>query len=144
MSVLAPCMVCFLQSAALPLWPQADLPLTPQDVLETHGLSVMLFHNSYHRVFGDQKMSGLEVILQDQRIATNGDVRLSPTPSQWDRFLSSKAGSVGLRQMKSPRFATIRIGASLIASTFDPKRRDFGWLCNWIVRFQTRSWAKLG
>jgi len=88
-------MVCFLQSAALPLWPQADLPLTPQDVLETHGLSVMLFHNSYHRVFGDQKMSGLEVILQDQRIATNGDVRLSPTPSQWDpipEFESRKRG----------------------------------------------------
>ncbi|HEU5403392.1 MAG TPA: glycoside hydrolase family 9 protein [Terriglobales bacterium] len=61
-----------------------DLHLTQQDVLETHGLSVLLFHNSYHRVFGDQKMSGLEIILHDQRIATNGDVRLSPTPEQWD------------------------------------------------------------
>ena len=62
----------------------SDLHLTQQEVLETQGLSVLLFHNSYHRVFGDQKMSGLEIILQDQRIATNGDLRLSPTPGQWD------------------------------------------------------------
>jgi hypothetical protein len=53
-------------------------------VLETHGLSVLLFHNEYHRVFGDQKMNGTEIILHDQRIATGGDVRLSATPEQWD------------------------------------------------------------
>lgn len=68
----------------VPLWSQADLDLTEHDVLETHGLSVLLFHNSYHHVLADQKMSGLEIILQDQRIATNGDVRLSATPAQWD------------------------------------------------------------
>lgn len=45
---------------------------------------MLLFHNEYHSVFGDQKMSGLEIILHEQRIATNGDVRLSPTPEQWD------------------------------------------------------------
>jgi endoglucanase len=62
----------------------------------THGLSVLLFHNSYHRVFGDQKMSGLEIILENQRIATNGDVRLSSTPAQWDpipEFESRERGS---------------------------------------------------
>ena len=62
----------------------SDLHLTQKDALETQGLSVLLFHNSYHPVFGDQKMSGLEIILHDQRIATNGDVRLSATPEQWD------------------------------------------------------------
>jgi hypothetical protein len=62
----------------------ADLHLTEHDVLETHGLSVLLFHNEYHRVFGDQKMNGMEIILRDQRIATSGDVRLSATPEQWD------------------------------------------------------------
>ena len=71
----------YLQAAG----PQSPaLRLTPQDALETHGLSVFLFHNSYHDVFGDQKMGGMEIILHDQRIATNGDVRLSPTPAQWD------------------------------------------------------------
>jgi len=43
----------------------SDLHLTQKDVLETHGLSVLLFHNSYHSVVGDQKMSGLEIIPHD-------------------------------------------------------------------------------
>ena len=62
----------------------SDLHLNQQGYFETHGLSVLLFHNAYHDVFGDQKMGGLEIILHEQRIATNGDVRLSPTPAQWD------------------------------------------------------------
>jgi endoglucanase len=74
----------------------SPLQLTPQDALECHGLSVLLFHNSYHPVFGDEKMSGLEIIFHEQRIATNGDVRLSPTPAQWDaipKFQDRKHGS---------------------------------------------------
>lgn len=58
-------------------------------------MSVLLFHNSYHPVFGDEKMSGLEIILHEKRIATNGDVRLSSTPAQWDpipKFLERKPG----------------------------------------------------
>ncbi len=73
-----------------------DLQLTPQDVLETHGLSVLLFHNAYHGVFGDEKMSGMEIILHDQRIATNGDVRLSATPAQWDPIPQFKARTRGV------------------------------------------------
>jgi endoglucanase len=72
-----------------------SLRLNEQDYLETHGLSVLLFHNAYHQVFGDQKMGGLEIILHGQRIATNGDVRLSPTPAQWDpipQFAGRKRG----------------------------------------------------
>src|SRR5215469_12887954 len=87
--------ICFISSSSIVLWSQADLHLSAHDVLDAHGLSVLLFHNSYHKVFGDQKMSGLEIILQDQRIATNGDVRLSPTPAQWDaipEFESRKRG----------------------------------------------------
>jgi endoglucanase len=76
-------LVIFLLLGA-PLLRGADLQLNGQDYFETHGLNVLLFHNSYHDVFGDQKMGGLEIILHEQRIATNGDVRLSPTPAQWD------------------------------------------------------------
>jgi len=78
-------------------WSQSDLHLTSHDVLETHGFSVLLFQNEYHRVFGDQKMNGMELILHDQRIATSGDVRLSPTPEQWDPipdFKERKRGPV--------------------------------------------------
>jgi len=87
---------CMVVVCAIQLWPADDLHLTQHDVLETHGLSVLLFHNSYHHVFGDQKMSGMEVILHGERIATNGDVRLSATPAQWDAipdFKERKRGS---------------------------------------------------
>src|SRR5215472_11126456 len=69
---------------SIPSWSNSDLHLTAHQALETQGLTVLLFQNAYHKVFGDQKMSGVEIILHDQRIATNGDVRLSPTPEQWD------------------------------------------------------------
>jgi len=43
-------------------------------------------------------MGGLEIILHEQRIATDGDVRLSPTPTQWDpipHFKERKRGPSG-------------------------------------------------
>jgi endoglucanase len=76
----------------------ADLRLNDQDYFEAQGLSVLLFHNAYHGVFGDEKMSGVEIILHGDRIATNGDVRLSPTPEQWDpipQFKDRKRSSSG-------------------------------------------------
>src|SRR3974390_77098 len=78
------CLVAVLLSCSALFGAGPDLHLTQHDVLETHGLSVLLFHNPYHKVFGDQKMNGMEIILHGQRIATSGDVRLSPTPEQWD------------------------------------------------------------
>jgi len=77
-------LIVFVLASAVPFLSSSDLKVTSHEVLETRGLSVLLFQNAYHKVFGDQKMSGVEIILHDQRIATNGDVRLSPTPEQWD------------------------------------------------------------
>ncbi len=85
-------------STGVSSWAGSDLHLTQQEVLERQGLSVLLFHNSYHRVFGDQKMSGLEIILHDQRIATNGDFRLSATPAQWDAIPDFKERKRGTAQ----------------------------------------------
>jgi len=62
----------------------SDLQLSADQTFESRGLSVFLFHSKYHSVFGDQKMSGMEIVFHGQRIATNGDVRLSATPAQWD------------------------------------------------------------
>lgn len=73
----------------------SDLRLNEQDYFAAQGLNVLLFHNPYHSVFGDQKMGGLEIILHEQRIATNGDVRLSPTPAQWDPIPHLKARKRG-------------------------------------------------
>ena len=76
----------------------SEIRLNEQDYFEAQGLSVLLYHNAFHGVFSDQKLSGLEIILHGERIATNGDVRLSPTPEQWDpvpQFKERKRGPSG-------------------------------------------------
>ncbi len=58
--------------------------VTDKNYLDTQGFSVFLYDSTYHPVFVDQKNTAMEMILHGQRIATNGDVRLMPTPEQWD------------------------------------------------------------
>ncbi len=62
----------------------ADLHLNDLDYFDTQGLSVLAYQNTFHEVFRDQKLSGIEIILHGERIATDGEVRLQPTPEQWD------------------------------------------------------------
>ncbi len=52
--------------------------------LNTQGFSVFLNNTNFDRTFGDQKCAGMEMILHGERIATDGDIRLLPTPEQWD------------------------------------------------------------
>ncbi len=56
------------------------LTITEDNYFDQPGLSVLVFNNNYPE--GHQ--GGVEIILHDQRIATNGDLRLEPTPGQWD------------------------------------------------------------
>ena len=55
------------------------LSINDQEYLEMTGLNVMLAHDYYPE--GHQ--GGVGIIQNGQRIATNGDVRLEPTPGQW-------------------------------------------------------------
>src|SRR5579883_2772079 len=66
--------------------PGADfsMKVTDNGYLDTQGFSVILYESTYHPIFVDQKNTAMEMILHGQRIATNGDVRLMPTPEQWD------------------------------------------------------------
>ncbi|MDD5064911.1 MAG: glycoside hydrolase family 9 protein [Phycisphaerae bacterium] len=66
--------------------PKADgLKLNDLDYFETCGLNVMVFSNWYDvNFFDDSKLSGVEIIHHEVRTATNGDIRLNPTPEQWD------------------------------------------------------------
>ncbi len=68
-----------------------QMKVTKNDYLSTQGFDVMLYDSRYHPVFVDQKNTAMEMILHDQRIATNGDVRLMPTPEQWDLVATLKA-----------------------------------------------------
>jgi endoglucanase len=75
----------------------ADLHLNDLDYFETQGLSVLAYQNLFHDVFRDQKLGGIEIIQHGERIATDGEVRLLPTPEQWDpvpKFAGRKHGAV--------------------------------------------------
>jgi hypothetical protein len=63
---------------------QVQMKVTDKNYLDAQGFSVFLYDSTYHPVFVDQKNTAMEMILHGQRIATNGDVRLMPTPEQWD------------------------------------------------------------
>ena len=87
------------------------MQVTDKNYLDTQGYSVFLYDSTYHPVFVDQKNTAMEMILHGQRIATNGDVRLMPTPEQWDLVATLKG-----RQADK---ANNRLTASLAFPTFD-------------------------
>ena len=64
------------------------------DYLDAPGVSVMLYDDNYSPIFFDQKDAAMQIILHGHRVATNGSVRLLPTPEQWDvipHLISRKA-----------------------------------------------------
>lgn len=65
------------------VWPffthAQTLSVQPDGYLGTHGFDVIFFNNNYP----DGHQGGVELILHDSRLATNGDLRLEPTPGQW-------------------------------------------------------------
>lgn len=95
---------CLLAStAALAPWAaaQADLRLNEAGYFEARGINVLVFSNWYDGLFADSKISGVEIVQQGERTATNGDVRLSATPGQWDpigrmvkREVDAKTGAI--------------------------------------------------
>ena len=88
-----------------------DMKVTDKNYLDTQGFSVFLYDSTYHPVFVDQKNTAMEMILHGQRIATNGDVRLMPTPEQWDLVATLKG--------READKASNRLTASLAFPSFD-------------------------
>lgn len=62
------------------------LHLNDKGYFETRGINVLVFANGANSLFNDAKIAGVELIQQGVRTATNGDVRLMPTPGQWDEM----------------------------------------------------------
>ncbi len=87
------------------------MKVTDKNYLDTQGFSIFLYDSTYHPVFVDQKNTAMEMILHGQRIATNGDVRLMPTPEQWDLVATLKG--------RHADKATSRLTADLAFPTFD-------------------------
>ncbi len=76
------------------------IKLNDKEYFDSQGFDVFVFSNLYG-LFGDEKKSSVEFIHHDMRTATNGDVRLGPTPEQWDaipkfieRNVDQESGSV--------------------------------------------------
>ncbi len=44
----------------------------------------MVDQNQFSPIFFDEKNAGIQIVLHGERIATDGAVRLNPTPEQWD------------------------------------------------------------
>src|SRR5207302_9567506 len=88
-----------------------SMKVTDKNYLDTQGFSVFLYDSTYHPVFVDQKNTAMEMILHGQRIATNGDVRLMPTPEQWDMVAT-------LKERRADK-ANSRLTANLAFPTFD-------------------------
>ncbi len=110
------CLLLALTSLALTSGPSlfgADfaMKVTDKNYLDTQGFSVFLYDSTYHPVFVDQKNTAMEMILHGQRIATNGDVRLMPTPEQWDLVATLKG--------RHADKANNRLTADLAFPTFD-------------------------
>ena len=84
---------------------QSDsLVLNEKEYFSKRGFDVLVFSNVYDGLFSDAKIAGVELIHHGVRTATNGDVRLSPTPEQWDptpavkeRLVNPQAGEIAVR-----------------------------------------------
>src|ERR671926_1208402 len=105
------CLLVVLISAPGLLSADFAMKVTDKNYLDTQGFSVFLYDSTYHPVFVDQKNTAMEMILHGQRIATNGDVRLMPTPEQWDLVAT-------LTDRHADK-ATNRLTANLAFPTFD-------------------------
>ncbi|GAA5186028.1 hypothetical protein GCM10023322_31350 [Rugosimonospora acidiphila] len=56
----------------------------PYETLATPGFELFMYNTTFSGVFGDQHCAGVELVLHGERVATNGDIHLLPTPEQWD------------------------------------------------------------
>jgi hypothetical protein len=84
-----------------------ELTLNDSLYFEKHGFNVLVFSNKYDNLFDDSKISAVEIIHHGIRTATNGDVRLNPTPGQWDpiaKFVDRKVDRENRRIEVTLRF----------------------------------------
>ncbi|MEZ5070125.1 MAG: hypothetical protein R2751_03925 [Bacteroidales bacterium] len=56
-----------------------EFTLTPSGYFQNRGVDVMAFDD----IYPEGHQGGVSLILHGNRIATNGDLRLEPTPGQW-------------------------------------------------------------
>ena len=78
---------CALLCMTTTLLSAQDFQLLPEGYFNNHGVDVMAFSDFYPE--GHQ--GGVCVIMNGQRVATNGDIRLEATPGQWQPVPKQKS-----------------------------------------------------
>ena len=58
---------------------QKGLVIGESGYFEMPGLNILVYNNT----FAEGHQGGIEIIQHDNRVATNGEIRLSPSPGQW-------------------------------------------------------------
>ena len=78
-----------------------ELKLNEKGYYETRGVNVMIYSNPFSAAFYDEKRSGIDIVHHGVLTVTNGGVRLTQTPEQWDlvpemtsRTVNSETGEV--------------------------------------------------
>jgi endoglucanase len=56
-----------------------EFKLTPSEYFQNRGVDMMV----YDDIYPEGHQGGLSLIMHGNRVATNGDIRLEPTPGQW-------------------------------------------------------------
>ncbi|MDR2292787.1 MAG: glycoside hydrolase family 9 protein [Prevotellaceae bacterium] len=95
-----------------------DLTLNDSAYFEKHGFNILVFSNMYDNLFDDSKISAIEIIHHGIRTATNGDVRLNPTPGQWDpiaKFVDRKVDRENNRIEVTMNFTACDFQYTLVA-----------------------------
>src|SRR5690349_17243472 len=100
-------LACSLPAAA------EDFKLNAQEYFERPGINVMYGQDYYPE--GHQ--GGLSILMHDERIASNGDLRLEPSPGQW-----SPIPRPGKREVDA---ASQEIGVSLAYPDAERDRKGF-------------------
>jgi hypothetical protein len=94
--------------------------LNELEYFETRAFNVLVFSNWYNDLFSDSKMSGIEIIHHGVRTATNGDVRLNPTPEQWDPIPHSWSGGLTENQtVEAFSIPSVRFAYSIRPRTWE-------------------------
>ena len=92
--ILIPAILCGVATSSIAV--AQTLRVSPEQTLEAPGVTVVTGQNQFSPIFFDEKNGGIQIIMQGKRIATDGEVRLNPTPEQWDpvpAFVSRALGS---------------------------------------------------
>jgi endoglucanase len=104
--------VAVVPAAKLPAENSPRLSLSNAETFEGRGISVIVEQNHFSPIFFDEKNAGIQMILHGNRIASDGEVRLNPTPEQWDavpQFVSRVRGPQPGQLVVSSSYPSVKL-----------------------------------